>query len=83
MILIVAILLMEYALIYNLHKKVRYMGKTIYLQYIDAFGNIGVYLPACVAREVWVYTRYPFQYILFATSHVNMKGKVRTIEKDS
>ena len=52
----------------NLHTKYRYMGKTIYGKYLDNVVNIGVNLPSCVLREVWVsmsyiFSRYNFHYL--------------------
>ena len=58
------------------------MGKTLYDQYLDDVINIGVKLPSCVVREVWVSTGYTFQAIVFSAFHVEVKWKVRTIEKD-
>ena len=37
------------------------MGKTIYGKYLGGVGNIRVYLPICVAKEVWVSMSYPLQ----------------------
>ena len=59
------------------------MGKTLYGKYLDACVKIGVNLPSFVVRKIWVSIRYPFQPILFVTFHVEVKLKLRIIEKDS
>ena len=59
------------------------MDKTLYRKYIDAVSNIGVYPNSYVVHEVWVSKRYHFQSILFTTFHVEVKGKIMTIEEES
>ena len=47
---------MEHKQINKLHKKIRFIGKNLYEQYLDDFINIGINLPSCVVKEVWLYT---------------------------
>ena len=75
----------EYTYINNLHAQVRYMRKSYMFysqwEYLDAVSNIGVNLPLYVSCELLVITQLSFSSYIFATFHVEVKVKVRMIEK--
>ena len=59
------------------------MGKTLYGQYLDTVGKIWINLSSCAIHEVRVFTSYILRAMLFPTFHVDMKVKVKIIEKNS
>ena len=68
---------MEHKQVNNLHVKGVYIGKTPYGKYLDAIGNIGLYLLVFVAHEVSflrvIFSEIPFLHLKHVCK-VKVKG---------